>query len=400
MKVTKEHKPRYKISKTNNGITLIALIITIIVMLILVAVTINMAVNGGLFEYAGKAVGEMQNAIDYDQELSKGKIEVDGVWYDSVEDYINGIPTAVHSWTRTGDTFTCSHCNVTYEMGQVVNYTAAGKQSTTISVQKSGLDKYYAKYSKYPNNVAVDEKGTQTIEVQETNWVVLGIEDTDGDGIYETLLITSESPIVITADKKLYFYGAEAYNNGPSEIKRICEELYSNNKYGKARGITVEDVNSALNYTPLGGYYKDSEGWHTTGNLTTKLNELPTWENIKAKGTYTPDGVNTEKALGEYELNGYMYALNNAGTNLINPVDSTTKAVTTVEKNTIFGENSDYSYWLASCGVYADSYANMGPGGVARGHVDSYDGCFDNVGTWSHGGDYLRPVVSLRSKLP
>ena len=41
--------------KKNEGITLIALIITIIVMLILVAVTINMAVNGGLFGYAGNA---------------------------------------------------------------------------------------------------------------------------------------------------------------------------------------------------------------------------------------------------------------------------------------------------------------------------------------------------------
>ena len=39
----------------NKGITLIALIITIIVMLILVAVTINMAVDGGLFDYAGDA---------------------------------------------------------------------------------------------------------------------------------------------------------------------------------------------------------------------------------------------------------------------------------------------------------------------------------------------------------
>ena len=41
--------------KTQKGITLIALVITIIVMLILVAVTISMAINGGLFEKAGKA---------------------------------------------------------------------------------------------------------------------------------------------------------------------------------------------------------------------------------------------------------------------------------------------------------------------------------------------------------
>ena len=40
--------------KTQKGITLIALVITIIVMLILVGVTRSMAINGGLFGYAKK----------------------------------------------------------------------------------------------------------------------------------------------------------------------------------------------------------------------------------------------------------------------------------------------------------------------------------------------------------
>ena len=37
---------------TNKGITLVALIITIITMLILVSVTVTVAINGGLFEKA------------------------------------------------------------------------------------------------------------------------------------------------------------------------------------------------------------------------------------------------------------------------------------------------------------------------------------------------------------
>ena len=59
----------YKKGKTQNGITLIALVITIMVMLILVGVTISMAVNGGLFDYAGKAVGDTQNALKQEQQL-------------------------------------------------------------------------------------------------------------------------------------------------------------------------------------------------------------------------------------------------------------------------------------------------------------------------------------------
>lgn len=64
--------------RTEKGITLIALVITIIVMLILVAVTITMAVNGGLFDYAGKAAGDTNNAIKAEGELGKGSVTVQG----------------------------------------------------------------------------------------------------------------------------------------------------------------------------------------------------------------------------------------------------------------------------------------------------------------------------------
>ena len=56
--------------KQNKGITLIALIITIIVMLILVAVTISMAINGGLFGYAGNAARQTENAKNAELELT------------------------------------------------------------------------------------------------------------------------------------------------------------------------------------------------------------------------------------------------------------------------------------------------------------------------------------------
>ena len=396
--------------KTQNGITLIALVITIIVMLILVAVTISMAINGGLFEKAGKATGDTKNAMNAEQALASGQITIGGITYASIDDYLAGNPLAEHNWTRTGDTFTCSHCNATYEMGQLVNYTAKGKTSTPISAAKSGLDRYYAKNSSYPSNANVDSNGTQTIGAQSTEWVVLGIEDTDGDERYETLLITTGAP---TNTRRIYFYGAAGYNNAASyigtngkkvegEIDRICRELYSNSEYGEARGITIEDVNSALNYEPIGGYYRDgSLTWKTTGNLTTKLKDLPTWDAIKANHQ-TPDGTNTEAALGEYEINGYYYQVSSDGTALTNPVNDTTSAITNVEKNTIFGASKDFYYWLASRGVYAYSnYADFGPGGVGYGGAYSCYGFFFNSGgdedDFSAG---LRPVVSLKSKLP
>ena len=50
--------------KENNGITLIALIITIILMLILASVTINVIIDDGLFNYAGNAKNETEIASE------------------------------------------------------------------------------------------------------------------------------------------------------------------------------------------------------------------------------------------------------------------------------------------------------------------------------------------------
>ena len=61
---------RRKKMKKQNGITLIALIITIIVMLILVGVTINVALNGGLFKKAETATKQTEEQAILEEMLS------------------------------------------------------------------------------------------------------------------------------------------------------------------------------------------------------------------------------------------------------------------------------------------------------------------------------------------
>ena len=65
--------------RSQKGITLIALVITIIVMLILVAVTIAMAVNGGLFDYARRAGQETNTALSEESNLAEGRLNVTDV---------------------------------------------------------------------------------------------------------------------------------------------------------------------------------------------------------------------------------------------------------------------------------------------------------------------------------
>ena len=100
---------------TSKGITLIALVITIIVMLILVAVTISMAINGGLFEKAGKATGDTKNAMNAEQALASGQITIDGKTYASIDDYLAGKEAVVdYDKTKTNDDGTLKS-NAKYE---------------------------------------------------------------------------------------------------------------------------------------------------------------------------------------------------------------------------------------------------------------------------------------------
>ena len=60
------------------GITLVALVITIIVMLILVGVSVTVAINGGLFDKAKEGATGTQEAANAERNLSNGKVMIDG----------------------------------------------------------------------------------------------------------------------------------------------------------------------------------------------------------------------------------------------------------------------------------------------------------------------------------
>lgn len=82
--------------KKDNGITLIALVITIIVMLILVVVTIRIATDGKLFDYAGEAAKKTQKEAGIENELSNGNINGQ-----SIENIVNEALKETTSETTT-----------------------------------------------------------------------------------------------------------------------------------------------------------------------------------------------------------------------------------------------------------------------------------------------------------
>ncbi len=389
------------------GITLIALIITIIIMLILVAVSISVALNTGLFKSAGDATKNWKTAQDAE---SKMKIEIDGKTYNSAEDYLAGIPE-IHNWVRTGDKLTCKHCDKSYTIGQQVSYTARGNETTTIAGEKSGVSQGIERGHLKAENFG--ENGEQTISKDtETTWVVLGIENSNGnDDTNETLLLTTQTPTTGV----IRMYGEGAYNNCVEEINRMCKELYGED----ARGMTIEDINECVNYkNPKAMYYANSK-WYEAENKTTKLKELGEdyanlWNAItnfnmqKRAGKFYeprhPTGIEDNGAsLGEYELNGYYYSLSDDGTYLVSKanIEDTSKTITPVERDLIFGESKTYKYWLASRGVTAYSnYAYFGSGLVIEDDAFSNYGLFYTSGILMSTQLSLRCVVSIRAELP
>jgi len=87
-------------NRQEKGITLIALVITIIVMLILVAVTITMAVDGGLFGRAADAGRQTNEAVLAEQELGSGVIKIKKgstiYEYDNINAYFTNTPSKVY----------------------------------------------------------------------------------------------------------------------------------------------------------------------------------------------------------------------------------------------------------------------------------------------------------------
>lgn len=329
-----------------------------------------MVVNGGLFGYAGKAVGDTQKAKEEEEELASGKIKVGDKWYKSLQDVADNKPIPEHSWTREGDTFKCLlHENEEFQMGQGVDLETTKLGTTEYNESKLRSDK---------------ENVIYTVTGEEAIWVVLGIEDTDSDGINETLLVTSSKPLWLiyeneeeTYEIDIYMKGATAFNNGPDELRRMCEEIYSNS-YGKARSMTVEDVNNALNYKPNDGYVEDYDNSIykyardmlsdeikekiKNGEIPEKkgfdvtIGDLSIWETIeKNKKYYIPEGNGTENKdkLKETIVNGYSYRINSESKIEDFAGVKTNNILTPDEIKVIFGTGWNTGFWLASNGTWA-----------------------------------------------
>ena len=377
----------------NKGITLIALIITIILLLILLAVSVDLVINENIFIKSEKTVKRANEKADQQQAIENELFgELNSTKPKGIKSKEIKPKEIIHNFQYTDNTLAelkceCEECKKANSTGRIYKI---GQQ---IKLTDS------------------DTLLTDTSAATGTEWVVFGREDSNKDGKYETLLITTLAPS--TEKLKLGESGnktksADAYNTGIEQIEAKVKEIYGND----VRAMTIDDVNKTLGYTPAGGMYLAGSQYQTTGNFTTKLKDIgDVWTYIVNYNTnnlggvfYTPahpEGISDNGAeLGEYLLDGYFYGINSS---VANPgVPTVSENTSNVAKNLVFGTSGNkYIYWLASRGAFAaGNCAFFGPGRVGSGDASSRNVLFDSKGNSIALELSARALVSLKSEIP
>lgn len=258
--------------REDKGITLIALVVTIVVLLILAGISISMLLGeNGIIKQANDAkekteiaeekeainiayvgasakkqgttdvtAGDMQDEFDYNgtKATASGNINIQFTeskrWYKIIGGNVEGPydneppMTLVEKFIQAQE----DNCQLTHEtcsnerhlhIGDYLDYNP-NSGSTTVSSSETGYN----------------TEQTYTVD-QSTTWRVLGLSEDNTQ-----LIIISGSPIKRDgSDIYLHLKGAQSYTYCKDTLDKICG-IYKNEYASEARSINIEDINKAL----------------------------------------------------------------------------------------------------------------------------------------------------------
>ena len=241
--------------KVQNGITLIALVITIIVLLILAGISIQTLTSSGLFQKTKEArdksaeaeENESRTLNEYEKEL--GSYLSNSNNNDNNNDNNKGEKLA--DKVKVGD-------YVAYKPDTVSN--TDPKYTTLIS----NLGTYSGS----------DGNTTSTLTQENLNWRVLDIQNGQ-------VRLISEVPTTST----IKLFGYNGYNNAVKLLDDTCNVLYNNSKLSsKVQNIKIEDITAYMTtqptldtatYSPTDRYYPEillkEKGQTVNGTMGTEL---------------------------------------------------------------------------------------------------------------------------------
>ena len=428
---------RKRTSLGEKAITLIALVVTIVMLLILAGVTITMTLGqNGLFtraregaaayeesevrddlsmlitqytwdkasEKTDKSLGDYlkdNGATSVKANADETTLEVTYKWYTFKVNKDSGEITEV-SKGEVSDSPTTP--TIIPKVGEIVSYTP--------DTPSTGYDLSTAK-SGYNSAQTID--GTY----DPTTWKIMEVDE--NGNITKLLGIGA---------KAVYLYGATGYNNGVYLLNDICKSRYGNASLGAtARSLTIEDIESRMNATGIAarnGYKSGTTQYGTTRKYTGSNAQYPAiYVQEKYSGVDVSDVTDgTQVITGSVDATAQA-KMNPSGksgsddiyTTLPGTSETTGPSKTNltctqtyykmISPSSYFDDSNFYNmifgtgtyFWLASRCVYCNSnysYAYFGLRGVNRSSLYGY-GLFSSDGSSYNDYNHLVPVVSLSS---
>ena len=368
-----------KLKKGNEGITLVALVVTIVVLLILAGISLNLVLGEN---------GIVTRAQDARDKTAQAKVNTEkaiNTLTDEMEAYVKGNEggNGNNGGNNGGTPADLSKYNIGDEVAYTYDVVSGGYSLT-------------AAQSGYTSDQTVAQSSTTL------KWKIINKDEGKG-----TIDIVSAEP----TSNSVYFQGALGYNNGVYLLNDICEKLYSNTAKGiKARSINLEDMEKHLTdagFTARNAYSSNVK-YGTTKTYTSskqypKLYASQIGAGITSTSVTKPDIV---KTIDPYKESSKGYTTPTAETSDTAgdsglTVTQTYYSIPINEAN--YGAaaailaNSNW-FWVASRYVgTGSSYANFGLryastriGGRDVFYSDGDTNIFDNR---------LRPLVSLSSSV-
>ena len=262
-------------------------------------------------------------------------------------------------------------------VGDYLKYTPANPTASTANIEDNPLKSQYT---------GVEDTQTYTVN-SNTKWQVIGLSKEDEDG-NQHILLTTESPIQKDeVDPYLKLGGAESYIYCKKVLDGVCSIYANDDLADEVRSMTMEDITNVLGITI------DKEENKAYNKSGTQISGFQGFFGTKNQYPYK----STDYAPENYVIDKYSdgsYTRKTAGSvaNILSAtrgtVDQSAYMIMATDQNVVEQGSRIYnilfngttaepyskSYWLASPGVYVDSdlgRAYFGPGYVFLRLCDS-----------------------------
>ena len=343
-----------KTFKNSKCITLVALVITIIILLILAGISISALTNTGIFQKAKDAKQKSEDAeLDQNTKLDEYENELDKYLPKQNE---NSLAKAV-------------------KVGDYVAYKPDKLDDNALTTLKTNL-KNYSGASDNTTNSAIARDDS-------LSWRVLDVDETTG-----TVRLISATPTSSTVTLE----GYNGYNNAVKLLDDACSTLYNSKLATKVQNLKIEDITKHMTTQPT----EDTTEYHPENINYPKILEQEKNQTVVKSTTENKLGVSSQSIF----ITGYDTSATNTLKNNF--------WYKTMSANDFDGENKEMyyklfinngSYWLSSRCVCADSVsASFHVHYVYSGHVNARALCNSYVREFPNYYAF-RPCITLNSNV-